>query len=103
MEFKDKNGRILKYGDVCKFGNGTIVDLLYEYDGESGKALGFNGTNPDWYERNGYGYIDYYPIYDFDLEDIEVIGNIFENKEDARLLSDRCLRMVKIILGEEVL
>lgn len=106
-QFKDKNGKTLKAGDVVLI-DGTIKDLLYSYENDEGKQnLGFNATNPDWYDKYGCGFVKYYSLYYFTIEDdvlvdFEIIGNIFDNKEDIKLLPERCLRMARYILGDKL-
>lgn len=102
MIFKDKNNKTLKHGDVIRIDN-NIIDLVYEYKDNNDKQMfGVNATNPDWYERNGYGYVKYYPMLDFDMNCVEIIGNIIENKEDIKLVPERTLRMARVILGDKI-
>ena len=102
MIFKDKNGKTLRHGDVIKIDD-SIVDIIYEYEDSCNMQMfGVNATNPDWYERNDYGYVKYYPMLDFDMNYVEIIGNIIENKEDIKLVPERTLRMARVILGDKI-
>jgi len=73
---KDKNGKEIYEGDICRDTNGKIGKIVYE--------------SCSWNVRFGQG-LDYYPLENYFSEPfsgrIEIIGNIYENVAQIPALS----------------
>lgn len=78
--FKDKNGKEIFEGDIVNCGylfNGSPFDELDEYEEEKGVVKFLNYGFNIKFKNDTYLFIDVIKS----CEDIEVIGNIYENKE----------------------
>lgn len=77
--FKDKNGKEIFDGDIVNCGylfNGSPFDELDEYEEEKGVVKFLNYGFNIKFKNDTYLFIDVIES----CEDIEVIGNIYENK-----------------------
>lgn len=76
---KDKNGKLIYEGDILK-------EAYFDTDkGEfdfSNIKIGYDEKYCSYYQQSiGYDYKEAFPEFDFKEENIEVIGNIYENPE----------------------
>lgn len=75
MEYRDKNGDLIKAGMVIKHDDGE-EELIYSC-GDNNEDLGVNASNEKWLERE-YGdakesFREFYPLYQFRLSEWTIV------------------------------
>lgn len=74
---KDKNGKEIYEGDVCLFGNDK-THISYDENLCAFRVFSVNSVRKAWLVEDGFGITSFDE--DMQKKEIEVIGNIYENK-----------------------
>lgn len=74
MKYTDKNGVEIKAGMTIQMADGSH-ELVYDTQDACGNAdLGINASNEEYLERHPYASREYYSLCNFDMSEVEVIG-----------------------------
>lgn len=76
LEYRDKNGVVVKPGDVIKFDGDGMTEKVYLAEGTPDYYdLGINASNELWLENHPWCDRELYPLSNFDSDSYEVIGH----------------------------
>jgi hypothetical protein len=70
VEYKDRNGKVIKEGDTIRFLQDNSEELVYKTDSDD---LGINASNDKFLGYNQSLRRFIYPLSNFDLKQVEII------------------------------
>lgn len=74
-EYFDKNGILIRPGDLLKFDEADKIERVYLLQGSQEDGLGINASNEVFLDNHPFYPREFYPLSEFDCKECEVIGH----------------------------